>query len=628
MRNYYKLQIRNGTTKTNHVDEVLKDNRITSHIDYAGVEFEKLNKGDVLLIHKGSYPVCLVEVLYKITNKNEINGTDFGINYKVKILSYFEDLEESFKKNNEKVGHNGTFFPLYNDTKTLRFVKKWFDYIQRKENMEDIKALLEYKKQIILQGPPGTGKTRLAKILANEIMKPIEISIEDISYNIAIGMIIKTSSGKSSFKITKIENDRLVYQRLSTLEFGALNFIEIQNAYKDKIWLGNIVNGSDTYRGGVAKYLYENYKSERCQLIQFHPSYTYEDFVRGIISVPNDNGEGILYKTENKILADFAEKALKNKLNSQKDPTVLSKEMWLNEQLMSFKESLENELLESEEILIKTGTLPKITAIEENSIRVNRYSNENDSILIKDTDIINGYIGLYLTIPNIKIKENNVLSKSARSGMYYLYQNIIEKFYEYNNKNNKKFVQNTSLKEPLKNYILIIDEINRANLPSVLGELIYTLEYRDEAVESMYAIDKKNELILPSNLFIIGTMNTADRSVGHIDYAIKRRFAFVDVLPTDQAIDDVITESSLNLKAKSLYKKVAELFNEQSDKPVYLQSDFKAKDVQLGHSYFLAKTEKQLELKLAFEIKPLLNEYVKDGILSEETKKEIESLRI
>ncbi|MCY1244186.1 hypothetical protein D9M72_572450 [compost metagenome] len=106
MRDFYKLQIRNGSTGTNHVDEVLKDGRITSHIDYAGVEFEKLNKGDVLLIHKGSYPFCLVEVQYKITNKSEINGTDFGINYKVKILSYFEDLEESltFKKNNLKIG--------------------------------------------------------------------------------------------------------------------------------------------------------------------------------------------------------------------------------------------------------------------------------------------------------------------------------------------------------------------------------------------------------------------------------------------------------------------------------------------------------------------------------------------
>ena len=68
-------------------------------------------------------------------------------------------------------------------------------------------------------------------------------------------------------------------------------------------------------------------------------------------------------------------------------------------------------------------------------------------------------------------------------------------------------------------------------LSSVLGELIYALEYRDEKVDSMYEVDGSNKLLLPPNLYIIGTMNTADRSVGHIDYAIRRRFAFVDVLP-------------------------------------------------------------------------------------------------
>lgn len=60
--------------------------------------------------------------------------------------------------------------------------------------------------------------------------------------------------------------------------------------------------------------------------------------------------------------------------------------------------------------------------------------------------------------------------------------------------------------------MLIIDEINRANLPSVLGELIYALEYRGEAVTTMYEFEEKREITLPHNLYIIGTMNTADRS--------------------------------------------------------------------------------------------------------------------
>jgi 5-methylcytosine-specific restriction endonuclease McrBC GTP-binding regulatory subunit McrB len=168
----------------------------------------------------------------------------------------------------------------------------------------------------------------------------------------------------------------------------------------------------------------------------------------------------------------------------------------------------------------------------------------------------------------------------------------------------------SSEKVELRNYVLIIDEINRANLSSVLGELIYALEYRGEKVESMYTVDDDNTLVLPPNLYIIGTMNTADRSVGHIDYAIRRRFAFVDVLPSDTALDEAITSVLVRDKAKDLLGKVAVLFAQDN-----LLGDFKDKDVQLGHSYFIAENEDTLKLKLTYEIKPLLREYLKDGIL-------------
>lgn len=165
-----------------------------------------------------------------------------------------------------------------------------------------------------------------------------------------------------------------------------------------------------------------------------------------------------------------------------------------------------------------------------------------------------------------------------------------------------------------KSYVLVIDEINRANLPAVLGELIYALEYRGHAVESMYKADGgDNKLVLPENLYIIGTMNTADRSVGHIDYAIRRRFAFKDLLPLRSVVEGHYKDDlDLKDKATKLFDAVGALFSNGS-----LAADFKAKDVQLGHSYFLADTEKDLELKLKYEIKPLLREYVKDGVLLE-----------
>ncbi|MGH3292110.1 MAG: AAA family ATPase [Trebonia sp.] len=78
-------------------------------------------------------------------------------------------------------------------------------------------------------------------------------------------------------------------------------------------------------------------------------------------------------------------------------------------------------------------------------------------------------------------------------------------------------------------YILIIDEINRANLAKVFGELYFLLEYRDEAISLQYS--PKEEFTLPPNLFIIGTMNTADRSIARIDNAMRRRFAFIELDP-------------------------------------------------------------------------------------------------
>ncbi|WP_291135342.1 AAA family ATPase [Flavobacterium sp. UBA7663] len=358
------------------------------------------------------------------------------------------------------------------------------------------------------------------------------------------------------------------------------------------------------------------------KLIQFHPSYTYEDFVRGIVA--ESKGDRIQYNNVNKTLGLFAKEALKNFMNSKKVPELISKEIWVEENYLKFKEDIEKQLQEVGEIIIKEKTKPKITAIEENALRVNRYSNENDSILVKDNDIIYGYIGLYLTEPSIKVKENLSLSKSARSGMYYLYQNLIEKFKKYLDKNKSEFKFTEEFKpEKIKKYILVIDEINRANLSSVLGELIYALEYRGEAVESMYAVDDDNQLILPPNLYIIGTMNTADRSVGHIDYAIRRRFAFVDVLP-----ENLKEKQGLENFHEVLFLEVEKLFKEHTS------PEFEVKDVQLGHSYFIDKSNEEngagMDIRFEYEIKPILLEYVKDGVLigkGKDIKKEIEELK-
>ena len=169
-------------------------------------------------------------------------------------------------------------------------------------------------------------------------------------------------------------------------------------------------------------------------------------------------------------------------------------------------------------------------------------------------------------------------------------------------------------------FYLVIDEINRANLATVFGELIYGLEYRGEGVATPYTVDGSNKIILPDNMYIVGTMNTADKSIGGIDYAIRRRFLFFSLLPDEDAIlkyniCDSMSQSekdaqiAINEKAHKLFEMVSKLFDVGN-----LNTEYFREDVQIGHTYFLVSSEEQLYLRFKYQILPILREYHKDGM--------------
>lgn len=169
-------------------------------------------------------------------------------------------------------------------------------------------------------------------------------------------------------------------------------------------------------------------------------------------------------------------------------------------------------------------------------------------------------------------------------------------------------------KDANKPYVLVIDEINRANVSKVLGELITLLEKNKrlgEEDEFTVTLPYSGENFgVPDNLYIIGTMNTADRSLGYIDYAVRRRFAFMTI----EAKSDVIREfyngnGELMKKELLLFTSVSDLIKDN------LNPDFDLNDIMLGHSYFLAKSDDDFELNLEYKIRPLLEEYLRDGII-------------
>lgn len=174
-------------------------------------------------------------------------------------------------------------------------------------------------------------------------------------------------------------------------------------------------------------------------------------------------------------------------------------------------------------------------------------------------------------------------------------------------------------------FYLIVDEINRANLATVFGELIYGLEYRNSKVSTPYEVKEKvtgnvtKDIVLGKNLFILGTMNTADKSIDAIDYAIRRRFIFIDSPADRQIVMKCYQNASGNVDENSiellLFDAVQRLFDDNR----FFNNEYQKSDVRIGHTYFLRDRKKGYEDAIIehfiFQVIPILREYVKDGIL-------------
>jgi|GEM_PF-3573051 len=529
------------------------------------------------------------------------------------------------------------------DSQLFRTIKEEFQKEKEIKKMQDKIDLLEYKKQIILQGPPGTGKTRLAKMIAKEMTNVVK----KISPIQAIDNFLKNYKTNEAILDHRKVTENLVNEFVEKFKPQEILNLQLEDyalgrEEKDGFcyWLEYVLKATGKYNGPAEKgNIYFNSKENKYLKSGFLENAT--DDKTAMETMAKELDKVVNQKFENGVNFEIRRNFVLKILNTYHPEAYfpINSEHCINNVLKIFGIDYSN-----------------LNYIDKNKIVQDLFLEKKKEF---NTDITN-YEFMYFLFKTFNLKkevkfENNEIIvkgdyKIIQFHPAYSYEDFVRGItVKTNEKGNANYsVENRILmefaNEALENseskYVLIIDEINRANLPSVFGELIYALEYRynhvqnnlkQAAVESLYDISEDGEesnriLVLPDNLYIIGTMNTADRSVGHMDYAIRRRFAFVNVLPTDQPIDHVITDPILNAKAKTLYHKVASLFNEDSTMPIFLQSDFKAKDVQIGHSYFLAETEKQLELKLNFEIKPLLNEYIKDGILSEEALIEIGNL--
>lgn len=168
-------------------------------------------------------------------------------------------------------------------------------------------------------------------------------------------------------------------------------------------------------------------------------------------------------------------------------------------------------------------------------------------------------------------------------------------------------------------FVLVIDEVNRADLSKVLGEAIYLFEAgeigpkRTRQVRLPYPVDGTETFAFPEHLYVLATMNTADRSISGMDFAVRRRFAFMTVHPQRQ----VVADQGLPL-ALEVFDWLLDLFIEHVPEEALM--------LLPGHAYFLAEDDQSLRARLRYELLPLLDEYVREGYLGPATS-ELQAIR-
>lgn len=317
--------------------------------------------------------------------------------------------------------------------------------------------------------------------------------------------------------------------------------------------------------------------------VTFHQSLDYEDFVEGLkpgLVCDNDGNQvGINYKVESGIFKKICERA---------------KESQCIEKLYG---------LLCEEI--KKGSIKSLKMRKGDDSNGAWSVNTNGSIMFTSTDgdtkhsvTLENVKGLYEKYPNqdTLVSINNI-DESIGSDASYIYA-VLSKMYE------------------MRNFVLIIDEINRGNVSKIFGELITLIEKDKRDIISCILPYSKKDFTVPLNLYIIGTMNTTDRSTGSIDYALRRRFDFCTLKSNKMVIENYYSDADDEIRSKAiqLYEKVEEYLKNKSVD----DSD----DLMVGHSYFLVESKNIQDLKFKWDYKvlPLLDEYYADGLLNDNKK--------
>ena len=412
---------------------------------------------------------------------------------------------------------------------------------------------------------------------------------------------------------------------------------------------------------------YNQLKTEkRIAFTTFHQSLDYEDWIEGLRPVVNENNQ-VTYEIESGIFKKLCEEAER--------PVVKDKQVGIADNAVVWKVSLagtgdndvRRECMENSHIRIGwDGYGPVISDETDWSV----YNGEGKQILdayinkMKIGDIVMSCYSsqtidaIGVVVGDYEFEDKFPNYKRVRR-VNWLVKNINENIVEMNDGKTmtlgtvyrlnsitldnvksilEKYNTSSKMEDNDKAYVMVIDELNRGNVSKVFGELITLLEADKRKgrinAESVVLPYSKKGFHIPNNVYLIATMNTADRSLGSLDYAIRRRFAFIAEKPFGLEVEGFNEE--LFEKVSSLFVKNFDEYKESGwDQTLKLEpadtlsEEYKPEDVWIGHSYFLMQDEEDEDNtsnRLLYEIIPLLEEYVRDGVLTAEAQDVIDEL--
>jgi 5-methylcytosine-specific restriction protein B len=346
-----------------------------------------------------------------------------------------------------------------------------------------------------------------------------------------------------------------------------------------------LLTGNQPATYADAQQLFQEELGKRIEFVTFHQNFTYEDFVQGIKPEVNKQDE-LVFRQKNGVFYEIARRA-RDEYNQQDQPDRPGRvpfDVVFNQLVQPLEER-------DEEVAVKMKTADyafHLTALNDTYLRFRRHENQTESNLKIET-----LRGLY---------EETIGYKQGGLQLYYEYvvNRLVELADEIKREGPGTYAQADLLlpggdESALpRNYVLIIDEINRANISKVFGELITLIE-RDKRLGgdnplSVTLPTGEARFNVPANLYIIGTMNTADKSIALLDIALRRRFEFQALYPVYQLDGQRFAH--------------ADVFQKLNQRIIKLKS----RDFQIGHAYFMKDTEPLADI-LDKKVIPLLYEY-------------------